>query len=39
MILYRPVGLRELVLIYESGMQAFPPTRCASGTIVTPPAQ
>ena len=29
MILYRPVGLQELVLIYDSGMQAFPPTRCA----------
>jgi len=29
MILYRPVGLQELALIYESGMKAFPPTRCA----------
>jgi len=29
MILYRPVGLQELVLIYDSGMKAFPPTRCA----------
>lgn len=25
MILYRPVGLEELQLIYESGMRAFPP--------------
>ena len=24
MILYRPVGLQELVLIYDSGMKAFP---------------
>ena len=24
MILYRPVGLQELALIYDSGMQAFP---------------
>ena len=24
MILYRPVGLQELELIYESGMKAFP---------------
>jgi len=24
MILYRPVGLEELVLIYDSGMKAFP---------------
>ena len=35
MILYRPVGLQELELIYDRGMKAFPPTRCASGTIVT----
>ena len=25
MILYRPVGLNELRLIYESGLKAFPP--------------
>ena len=24
MILYRPVGLQELELIYDSGMKAFP---------------
>ena len=24
MILYRPVGLKELELIYDSGMRAFP---------------
>ena len=24
MILYRPVGLQELALIYDSGMKAFP---------------
>src|SRR5687767_7535609 len=24
MILYRPVGLQELVMIYDSGMKAFP---------------
>ena len=24
-ILYRPVGLQELKLIFESGMKAFPP--------------
>jgi hypothetical protein len=24
MILYRPVGLQELALIYEGGMKAFP---------------
>lgn len=25
MILYRPVGLKEMQLIYESGLRAFPP--------------
>ena len=25
MILWRPVGMRELELIHESGMKAFPP--------------
>jgi len=25
MILYRPVGLNELRLIYESGLKVFPP--------------
>ncbi len=25
MLLYRPVGLNELALVYETGMQAFPP--------------
>jgi hypothetical protein len=24
MILYRPVGLQEMVLIYDSGIKAFP---------------
>lgn len=25
MILYRPVGIEELVLIYRSGLKRFPP--------------
>lgn len=25
MLLYRPVGLEELVLVFDAGMKAFPP--------------